>query len=104
MAVTIRLKRLGREHVNTFRICVADRLTPRDGRVIEEIGAYVPQAPDPAKQLTVKAERATYWLGQGAQPSLTVRLLLKKAGVPLPLKLRKPKAARRRRKAAPKAQ
>ncbi len=107
MAVTIRLKRLGREHVNTFRICVSDRRTPRDGRVIEQIGSYIPQAPDPAKQLSVKAERATYWLGVGAEPSHTVRLLFQKAGVALPLKLRKPKSARKARrgkKAAPKAQ
>jgi small subunit ribosomal protein S16 len=95
LSVKIRLKRLGREHIHSFRICVADTRTARDGRVIEEIGSYLPQFPDAAKQVQVKADRAAYWLGVGAQPSHTVAILLKKAGVPVPVKQRKSKKAKK---------
>ena len=95
MSVKIRLKRLGREHVNVYRICVADTRTPRDGRVIEEIGSYTPQFPDATKQVRVKTDRAAYWLSVGAQPSHTVALLLKKAGVAVPVKRRKPKKGKK---------
>jgi len=91
LAVRIRLKRTGRRHVNTFRICVQDARAPRDGRDIEIIGTYAPSAPDTQQQLVVKTDRAAYWLGVGAQPTETVRSLLKKAGVAIPVKTRKPK-------------
>lgn len=94
MAVRIRLKRVGRRHVSAYRICVADQHTPRDGRVIEEIGSYTPMAPTPDRQLSVDKDRAAHWLSVGAQPSETVRSLLKKAGVPLPVKKRRSKKSK----------
>jgi small subunit ribosomal protein S16 len=99
----IRLKRTGRRHVNTFRICVTDALAPRDGREIEVIGSYAPEAPDSAKQLAVKTERAAYWLSVGAQPSQTVRSLLKKAGVALPVRKRKARRRGRKKRTEPTA-
>jgi small subunit ribosomal protein S16 len=62
-----------------YRIVVADSRSPRDGRFIEAIGHYYPRQADGG--LEVKAERASYWLDQGAQPSDTVRSLLRRAGV-----------------------
>ena len=79
MATRIRLKRLGAKKVPFYRLVVADSRAPRDGRFIEEIGYY-----DPMKNpvvIKVNEERALYWLSTGAQPSETVRALLKKAGV-----------------------
>lgn len=67
-----------------------DIRTPRDGRSIEEIGTYNPVEKDPAKQITVNADRVKYWLSVGAQPTDTVVSLLKKAGVEV--KLNRPKA------------
>jgi small subunit ribosomal protein S16 len=58
-----------------------DSRSPRDGRVIEELGWYDPNAKDPDKQLSLKRERIEYWLSVGAQPSETVRDLLVKQGV-----------------------
>ena len=62
-----------------YRIVVADSRAPRDGKFIEVIGQYAPRTGD--KAVTLDAERANYWLGVGAQPSDTVRSLLRKAGV-----------------------
>ncbi len=76
--VKIRLKRMGMKKKPFYRIVVADERSPRDGRFIEEIGTYDPLT-DPAT-ITIKAERAQYWLGNGAQPTDTVRALLKKSG------------------------
>ena len=76
--VKIRLKRMGMRHEPFYRIVVADSRTPRDGRVIEEIGWYNPIT-QPA-QVNVNNERAQYWLGTGAQPTQTVRSLLRKSG------------------------
>lgn len=61
-----------------YRVVVADIRSPRDGRFIEEIGYYNPMT-HPA-EIKVDAERAKYWLGVGAQPTDTVRILLKKSG------------------------
>lgn len=79
MAVKIRLKRMGAKKAPFYRIVVSDSRTPRDGRFIEEIGTYNPLT-DPG-EIHIDAERAQYWLGNGAQPSDTVRALLKKSGV-----------------------
>jgi len=79
MAVRIRLRRTGRKNSPTFRIVVADSTSPRDGRFIEIIGQYYPRQGDTAVQLN--ADRANHWLDVGAQPSDTVRSLLRKAGV-----------------------
>ena len=79
MAVRIRLRRTGRKNSPSFRIVVAESTSPRDGRFIEIIGQYYPRQGDQAVQLN--AERANHWLDNGAQPSDTVRSLLRKAGV-----------------------
>ena len=78
MAVKIRLNRMGAKKNPFYRIVVADSRYPRDGRFIEEIGYYDPMT-KPA-EIKVDNERAKYWLGCGAQPTDTVRILLKKTG------------------------
>lgn len=78
MAVKIRLKRLGAKKAPFYRIVVADSRTPRDGKAIDEIGYYDPTK-DPAV-VKVDVEDAKKWIGNGAQPTDTVRALLKKAG------------------------
>ena len=79
MAVKIRLKRMGAKKAPFYRIVVADSRYPRDGRFIEEIGYYNPIS-EPV-QLKVDADKAKKWLADGAQPTDTVRALLKKANV-----------------------
>ena len=74
--VKIRLRRMGAKKNPYYRIIVADSRNARDGRFIEEIGTYDPMA-DSA--ITVDAERAKYWIANGAQPTDTARALLKKA-------------------------
>ena len=76
--VKIRLRRMGAKKAPFYRIVVADSRYPRDGRFIEEIGIYNPVA-SPA-ELNVDVERAQAWIKTGAQPTETVRDLLKKAG------------------------
>lgn len=76
--VKIRLRRMGAKKAPFYRIVVADSRYPRDGRFIEEIGTYDPTA-EPV-QLKVDAERAQAWIKTGAQPTETVKALLKKAG------------------------
>ena len=78
MAVKIRLKRLGKTRAPHYRIVVADSRTKRDGRVIEEIGRYVPT--ENPSFIEVNSERAQYWLGVGAQPTEQVAVLLKLTG------------------------
>ncbi|HJA47837.1 MAG TPA: 30S ribosomal protein S16 [Candidatus Agathobaculum intestinipullorum] len=77
--VKIRLRRLGAKKAPFYRIVVADSRYPRDGRFIEEIGTYNPLT-DPAT-VDVDADRAQEWIKKGAQPTDTVRGILKKAGV-----------------------
>ncbi len=79
MAVRIRLRRQGRKKAPTYRIIVADGRSPRDGKFLEILGQYAPRSGEQALQLDVA--RANYWLDNGAQPSDTVRSLLRKAGV-----------------------
>ncbi|HAG13546.1 MAG TPA: 30S ribosomal protein S16 [Ruminococcus sp.] len=79
MAVKIRLRRMGAKKAPFYRIVVADGRYPRDGRFIEELGYY-----DPTKEPTViklDNEKAKTWLQNGAQPTDTVRDILKKQGV-----------------------
>lgn len=79
MSTKIRLKRMGAKKAPFYRVIVADSRSPRDGRFIDELGYY-----DPTKQpevLKIDSEKALQWLKTGAQPSETVRELLKKAGV-----------------------
>ena len=78
MAVKIRLKRLGMKKKPFYRVVVADERTPRDGLFIEEIGTYDPMT-NPA-QIKIDVEKAAAWMKKGAQPTDTVRILLKKAG------------------------
>ena len=78
MAVKIRLKRMGMKKQPFYRVVVTDERNPRDGSFIEEIGTY-----DPMKQpaeIKIDNEKAVAWLKNGAQPSDTVRILLKKTG------------------------
>ena len=79
MAVKIRLKRIGAKKAPFYRIVVADSRSPRDGRIIEEIGTYNPVS-KPA-QLTIKEEEALKWLSNGAKPSDTVRNLFSQEGL-----------------------
>lgn len=75
--VKIRLRRMGAKKAPFYRIVVADSRSPRDGRFIEEIGTYDPLSE--SEKLKVDLERAKYWIANGAQPTDTVRGLLKKA-------------------------
>ena len=77
--VKIRLRRMGAKKAPYYRIVVADARSPRDGRCIEEIGTYNPLT-NPAA-ITVDVEKAQTWIKNGAQPTDTVRTLLKNAGV-----------------------
>ncbi len=79
MAVKIRLRRLGAKKAPYYRIVVADSRAPRDGRFIEEIGTYNPMT-NPST-VTVDAEKVKAWIANGAQPTDSVRSLLKKNGV-----------------------
>ena len=81
MATRIRLRRVGRKKLPIYRIVIADREAPRDGRFIEVIGTYDPKQKDESKQVTVDTEKAKSWIAKGATPSDTVAALLKKAGV-----------------------
>lgn len=79
MAVKIRLKRIGAKKNPFYRVVVADSRYPRDGRFIEELGTYNPLA-DPA-EVNIDNEKAAKWIKNGAQPTDTVKALLKKNGV-----------------------
>lgn len=79
MAVKIRLKRIGAKKAPHYRVVVADSRFPRDGRFIEEIGYYNPLV-EPA-DVKIDADAAKKWIANGAQPTDTVRALLKKSGV-----------------------
>ena len=81
MAVKIRLKRLGKKKAPFYRVVVADSRYPRNGRFIEEIGYYDPMVADESKQVVIDADAAKKWIGNGAQPTDTVRAILKKQGV-----------------------
>jgi small subunit ribosomal protein S16 len=76
MAVSIRLRREGAKNRPYYKVVVADSRSPRDGKFIEIIGTYDPKKPN--DNSTLKIERAQYWIDRGAQPSDTVRSLIKK--------------------------
>ncbi len=80
MAVRIRMKRLGRRHRPFYRICAMDARSPRDGKVIEELGYYDPMVKETDARAVLNGERVAYWLSVGAQPSEKVRVLIKKYG------------------------
>ena len=79
MAVKIRLRRMGAKKAPFYRIVVADSRYPRDGRFIEEIGTY-DTTKDPA-DIKVDVEKAQQWIKNGAQPTDTVKAILKKSGI-----------------------
>ncbi len=81
MSVKLRLKRLGRRHQNVYRLSAMDARRPRDGRVLEELGLYLPEAKDPKEQAKLNEERIKYWLSVGAVPSPTAAQLFKKHGI-----------------------
>ena len=79
MAVKIRLRRMGAKKAPFYRVVVADSRYPRDGRFIEEIGTYNPLK-EPS-EIKIDAELAKKWIANGAQPTDTVKVLLKKSGI-----------------------
>ncbi|RIV21041.1 30S ribosomal protein S16 [Alicyclobacillaceae bacterium I2511] len=79
MAVKIRLKRIGAKKAPFYRVVVADARSPRDGRFVDEIGTYN-SLTNPAK-ISIDEEKALTWLKSGAQPSDTVRDLLRQTGI-----------------------
>ena len=80
MAVKIRLKKLGRTHRPFFRVCAMDARSPRDGRVIEELGTYDPMVPHTDARAILNGERIAHWMSVGAQPTPKVGTLIKKYG------------------------
>ena len=80
MAVKIRLRRVGAKKAPFYRVVVADSRFPRDGRFIEEIGTHAPKQ-EPAV-VSIDGEKAKAWIANGAQPTDTVRVLLKEANIP----------------------
>ncbi len=79
MATKIRLRRMGAKKAPFYRVIVADARSPRDGRFIEEIGYYNPIS-EPT-EVKINEEQALKWLNNGAEPSETVKQLLKKTGI-----------------------
>lgn len=79
--VRIRLKRFGRPHRPFYRIAAMDQRSARDSKTIEELGTFNPVELDKSKQIEINAERASYWLSVGAQPTETVASLFKRAGI-----------------------
>ena len=77
MAVKMRLRRMGAKQAPTYRVIIADSRSPRDGRFIEEIGHFDPRS----DELKIDAEKAKKWLANGAQPTDTVKALLKKSNI-----------------------
>ena len=80
MAVRIRLKKMGRTHRPFFRVCAMDSRSPRDGRVIEQLGTYDPSIADTDARAILKGERIDYWISVGAKPTPKVATLIKKYG------------------------
>lgn len=78
MAVKIRLRRMGAKKAPFYRVVVADSRFPRDGRFIEEIGYYDPTKEPPV--IKIDADKVQQWIANGAQPTDTVKALLKKSG------------------------
>ena len=79
MAVRVRLTRVGGKKNPVWRVVVADQRSPRDGRIIETVGRYNPQT-EPS-EIVLKEERLAYWLSRGAQPTGTVRKLMRAKGM-----------------------
>jgi small subunit ribosomal protein S16 len=101
MAVTIRLRREGARNRPYYKVVVADSRSPREGKFIEIIGTYDPKKPD--HNSTLKLDRAEYWIARGAQPSDTVRSLIKKNKDPEAAAKKAAAVAAKKTAAAPKA-
>ncbi len=86
MAVKLRLKRFGRLNHPTYRVCATEAHFPRDGRVIETLGYYLPKAKRKEEQFSLNSERIGYWLSVGAIPSETVTSLIKSSGIEMPVR------------------
>ena len=80
MAVRLRMKKMGRTHRPFFRVCAMDKRSPRNGRVIEELGTYDPMCPETDARVSLKSDRIDYWISVGAQPSQSVATFIKKYG------------------------
>lgn len=93
MAVRIRLKRTGRKNLPSFRICVFDGRTRRDGPPIEILGWFNPLMREAGKGFKVQSDRVEHWIGRGAKMTLAVTQLLGKQGVKLNLPAKAPAAA-----------
>lgn len=89
--VKLRLKRMGKKHIPLYKIVAADSRSPRDGRFIESVGHYNPHT-EPML-ITLKEDRVLYWLNSGAQPTETVKSLLRKEGVMMKYRLSKAKVS-----------
>lgn len=74
------MKRLGRKNRPFYRLCAIDQRSPRDGRVLEELGHYDPMCKETDARAILKGERIKYWISVGAQPSENVQVLIKKYG------------------------
>ena len=81
MAVRIRMKKMGRHKRAFYRLCAIDSRSPRDGKVIEELGHYDPSVKDTDCRAILNGERIAYWLSVGAQPSESCHVLIKKYGL-----------------------
>jgi small subunit ribosomal protein S16 len=80
VAVRIRMKQMGRKHRPFYRICAMDIRTPRDGRVLEQLGTYDPMIPETDARVVLDIERIEHWISKGAKPSDNVQTFLKKYG------------------------
>ena len=100
MAVTLRLKRFGRLNHPTYRVVATDPRFPRDGRIIEALGYFLPLMPRAQEQVKLNADRIQYWLSVGAKPSDTVAQMIEKAGMKVPT-TKKPERAKSKGKPAP---
>jgi len=85
VAVKIRLTRMGDKDNAFYRVVVTDSKQARDGKYIENLGTYDPKIEDKTQAIKLNADRATYWLGVGAQPTETAKALLVKAGIAKPI-------------------
>lgn len=101
MSVKLRMKKMGRKNRPEFRIVATDARSPRDGKIIENLGFYHPLETDGDKLLRLNDERVRYWLSVGAQPSETLVSILKRRGIAIPWveneKRRRAKAVEERR-------
>lgn len=89
------MKKIGRKHRPFYRICAVDSRSPRDGKIIEELGTYDPKVPDVDARVVMNHDRLTYWLGVGAKPSEHVAVFIKKYG-PKGIRLKEQEDARAR--------